>query len=309
MYRVFDRSRYVIRRFYTAEVSPHPKDALLRQSDMDVFRQTSKAADKRIFYGADPSQFGDLRLPKLASGRLTPLVVILHGGWWQSDYDLTYAGHLCETLRVEGVATWSLEYRRVGRTGGGWPTTFQDAAAGFDFVAELAKQYSLDLQKVFALGHSAGGHLAFWLAGRHHIPEGSVLRLPQPKVVLHGVIALAGAVDLRLTIDLSGWLTFAHDKREVYSLMGGRPGDVPDRYRCGNPGDLLPLNTKQLLIQGTDDGQVPVELPRRWAEMSRRQGEDVTVLMVPGADHFDVVDSESHAWPAVKSAILKVVGS
>jgi acetyl esterase/lipase len=274
---------------------------------MDVFKTPAKPADHRIHYGSLESQFGDLRVPAMVHGKLSPLVVFLHGGWWQSAFDLEYAGHLCESLKSHGIASWSLEYRRVGSTGGGWPATFQDAATGFDHVAELAKIYPLDLQRVITMGHSAGGHLAFWLAGRHHIPATSVLHDPQPKIPIHGAVALAGAVDLRLAIDLSGWLTFAHDKREVFGLMGGPPADFPDRYRAGNPGDLLPLGVRQVLIQGSVDGQIPPELPRRWAEMARRQGEQVDVLIIPGAGHFDVVDPESAAWKVALDATRKLL--
>jgi pimeloyl-ACP methyl ester carboxylesterase len=122
---------------------------------------------------------------------------------------------------------------------------------------------------------------------------------------MRGVVALAGAVDLRLTIDLAGWFAFAHDKQEVIDLMGGTPQQVPDRYRAGNPGDLLPLNMPQFLVQGTEDQQIPGQLPARWAERGRRMGETVNVTMIPGADHFDLVDPQSRAWPAVRAAILK----
>ena len=276
---------------------------------MDVFQSKPARADQRLSYGSSPSQFGDLRVPHLAPGALAPLVVFFHGGWWQSDYDLEYAGFLCEALRAEGIATWSVEYRRVGATGGGWPMTFEDAAAGFDYVTDLARRYPLDLQRVFVMGHSAGGHLAFWLAGRYHLPPNNGLQIAPQTIVLRGAIALAGAVDLRLTIDLSGWFSYAHDKREVYRLMGGSPTEVPERYRVGNPGDLLPLNVPQLLIQGDADTQIPPALPGRWAEQARRQGDVVRVVMVPDADHFDVVDPESRAWPAVKAAVLKMVRS
>jgi acetyl esterase/lipase len=274
---------------------------------MSIFDAVGRPADQRIHYGYLDVQFGDLRVPAVAPGKLAPLIVFLHGGWWQSEYDLEYAGALCEALKADGIATWSLEYRRVGATGGGWPATFQDVALGLDHVAELAKAYPVDLKRVFAMGHSAGGHLAFWLAGRHHVPEKSVLHEPQPKVVLRGVIGLAAAVDLRLTIDLSGWLTFAHDKREVFSLMGGKPSDFEDRYRAGNPGDLLPLGVKQVLLQGTGDGQIPPQLPGRWAGMARRQGEDVSVTMIAGADHFEIVDPASKAWVQVREEIMKMV--
>ncbi|NYF79864.1 alpha/beta hydrolase [Granulicella arctica] len=247
-------------------------------------------------------------MPQQFSGHRLPLVVFFHGGWWQSEYNLAHAGHLCAALKVEGIAVWSVEYRRIGEAGGGWPTTFQDVAAGFDYVATLAKSYPLDLSRVVAMGHSAGGHLAFWLAGRHHIDPRSPLFDPQPRVPLHGLIALAGAVDLRLTIDLAGYSTFAHDKQEVYSLMGGKPKDLEDRYRAGNPGDLLPLNVKQTLIQGTGDQQIPPLLPVRWEEKARRQGDDVAIRMVVLADHFDVIDPQSNAWATVRDSVRSMFG-
>lgn len=273
---------------------------------MSVLDRTPPTADHRIHYGAGEFQFGDLWLPEIRVGRPAPLIVFLHGGWWQSEYDLAYGGHLCSALKADGLAVWSIEYRRVGSTGGGFPATFQDAAAGFDYIATLAKTYPLDLGRVVAVGHSAGGHLAFWLAGRHHIPAESPLHNPQPVTPLHGVIALAGAVDLRLVIDLSGYFTFAHDKNEVYSLMGGTPAFVPDRYKAGDPGQLLPLNVRQLLIQGSEDQQIPAQLPDRYANAARRMGENVSVTIIPLADHFDVVDPQSRAWPGIQAAIRKM---
>jgi acetyl esterase/lipase len=261
-------------------------------------------AGQRIHYGTDASQFGDLWLPALQAGQRAPVVVFLHGGWWQSEYDLAYADDLCAALRAEGAAVWSLEYRRVGTTGGGWPATFEDVAAGFDFLQVLRSKHPLDITRVVAMGHSAGGHLAMWLGGRHHLPQGSAMyRLHEPAFPLHGVVSLAGAVDLRLTIDLSGYFTFAHDKHEVYSLMGGSPAQFPEHYRAGNPGDLLPLNVPQYLIQGSEDTQIPPRLPERWAEMARRIGDTVAVSIVAGADHFDVVDPRGRSWPAVRSAV------
>jgi acetyl esterase/lipase len=276
---------------------------------MDILSRPILSADHRIHYGAGPYQFGDLWIPETKTGSLLPLIVFYHGGWWKSKYDLGYAGYLCAALKKEGIASWSVEYRRVGEAGGGWPITFQDAAAGYDFAATLAKSYPLDLSRVVTMGHSAGGHLAFWVAGRHHIDPGSEIYQPRPQVPLHGAISLAGAVDLRLTIDLSGYFTFAHDKHEVYALMGGSPADLPDRYKAGNPGDLLPFHVPQLLLQGTADDQIPAELPPRWADMSRRLGDSATITMIPSADHFDLLDPDSRAWGTVRDSIRKMVFS
>ena len=271
---------------------------------MSILDRTPPKADYRLPYGNLPLQFGDLRVPVLAHGALAPVVFVVHGGWWQSAYDLEYCGFLCAALKALGVATWSVEYRRVGDAGGGWPGTMQDVAAGFDYLATLAKAYPLDLNRVVATGHSAGGQLAFWLAGRHHVPQDSVLHDPQPKVGLHGLVGLAGAVDLRLTINLGGLFEFANGKPSTLSLMGGSTKDFPDRYHAANPGDLLPLSVPQVLVQGSDDDQIPAALPQRWVEMARRQGDPVEVKIVPGADHFDVVDPESKAWPVVRDALL-----
>jgi len=272
---------------------------------MDILDRTPPKADFRVSYGTGSLQFGDLWMPTpVHAGALVPVVVVVHGGWWQSAYDLSYCGFLCQALKALGVAAWSLEYRRVGDAGGGWPGTMQDIAAGFDFLPTLAKSHPLNLSRVIAAGHSAGGQLAFWLAGRHHIPHTSVLHDPQPTGVLRGVVGLAGAVDLRLTIDLGGVFEFANGKPSVESLMGGPPKQWPERYAAANPADLLPLSVPQVLVQGSEDDQIPSALPGRWAEMARRQGDPVEVKIVRGEGHFDVVDPQSKAWPAVRDAMM-----
>jgi acetyl esterase/lipase len=266
---------------------------------MDLLSRPVLKASKRIAYGAGAFQFGDLWLPDDQKLGARPVVVFFHGGWWKSEYDLGYAGYLCAALAREGIACWSVEYRRVGSSGGGWPNTFEDAAAGFDFISEIAGEHRLNLSRMLVMGHSAGGHLAFWIAGRSHIENQSELFSPQPKVFPNAVIALAGAVDLRLIIELAGTGEFAHIKENVFQLMGGDLARFPERYRAGNPGELLPFSADQILIQGTDDDQIPPELPSRWAEIARKIGSKASVRILPGTDHFDVVDPESFAWATV----------
>ncbi len=273
----------------------------------EILERVPPPTDCRLKYGSGDQQFGDLWLPKMAAGKHAPLVMFVHGGWWKAAYGLAYGGHLCAALKADGIATWSLEYRRVGDAGGGWPGTFEDVAAGYDYLQVLANAYPLDLSRVVVMGHSAGGHLAFWLAGRPHLPESGPLAGLRHMTPPRGVVALAGAVDLRLTIDLAGWFTYKH-KQEVKRFMGGAPSTVPERYRAGNPGDLLPLNVPQFLLQGTEDDQIPPQLPARWAERGRRMCEQVSVEMIAGADHYDVVDPQSKAWPRVRAAVLKALG-
>ena len=165
-------------------------------------------ADHRIAYGDDSQQFGELRLPKGAGP--FPVVVLVHGGCWRADYDLAHVGPLAGALTSRGFATWTLEYRRLGNQGGGWPGTFEDVIASADHLATLAAQYELDLSRTIAIGHSAGGHLAFWLAAR--------------KKLLAGAISLAGVLDLRRAWELQLSNTV------VVELLGGTPEEVPDRY-------------------------------------------------------------------------------
>lgn len=269
---------------------------------MDILSRPVPAADRRIHYGPGPSQFGDLWLPDGPSKHLWPVVAFFHGGWWKSEYDLGYAGFLCAALKRAGIATWSIEYRRVGSTGGGWPATFEDAAAGFDYLATLARSYPLDLSRAITAGHSAGGHLAFWIAGRAHMPPDSEAFRP-PRLPLRGSIALAGAIDLGLTIELSGHGIYAHDRDEIFNLMGGTPDAEPSRYAAGDPGALLPLEGRQVVIQGSEDDQIPPDLPDGFAQKARRAGMKVIVEIIQNADHLDIVDPESPAWSGVLAQI------
>lgn len=269
---------------------------------MSVLSRPVPHADHRIRYGPEASQFGDLWLPQTDPQRPFPVVAFFHGGWWKSEYDLGYAGHLSAALKEAGIATWSIEYRRIGDINGGWPATFQDAADGYDFLSTLATKYPLDLRRVITMGHSAGGLFAFWIAGRQRIPKESELyRAEWPPVV--GAIALAGVVDLSLTMALCGDGAFAHDRDEIYRLMGGTPEELPRRYAASDPGELLPLIGTQVLIQGTRDDQIPSELPTQFARNAIAAGSEVIVKIIPEADHFDVVDPESDAWKLVLAQV------
>jgi acetyl esterase/lipase len=280
---------------------------------MGLLDRTPPKADQRLAYGSLPLQFGDLWMPASEKSnhhgaeKRWPLIVFLHGGWWSASYGLDYASFLCAAMKAQGVAVWSLEYRRIGDEGGGWPGTMQDAAAGMDHVRKLAESFPIDTSRVIAAGHSAGGQLAFWLAARHHIPHASILAQSQPNLGLRGVVALAGAVDLKLTMELGSFYLFRNGPPAVRSLMGGTPSEFPERYAAADPAELLPLGVPQILVQGTDDDQIPPTLPGRWQQAAQRQGDHVEVKIVPGADHFDVVDPESPGWVTSRDAMLKLL--
>lgn len=247
--------------------------------------------DHRIPYGSAPAQFGDLFLPSTPGPH--PVVVLLHGGCWLSEYPLEPISGLARSLSDDlGVAVWNLEYRKVGEPGGGWPGTFHDVAAGIDFLAELAKRFPLQLETVVAGGHSAGGHLALWAAARSRLPKGSALASPV-KVAVTRVVALAGIADLSAGAEQNLC------EGAVRVLLQGLD---PDRLASASPASLLPLSVPQVLITGKKDSIVPADYVRRYAGSARRAGDPVTVIELDDAGHFEVVTPGSEAYPAVRQA-------
>jgi len=266
----------------------------------DLLANPPTPADHVIPYGHDPLQFGQLRLPE--GGGLYPVIIVIHGGCWLAEYDLQHISPLATALTKEGFATWSLEYRRIGNEGGGWPNTFLDVAHGADYLRELAKKYPLDLDRVITLGHSAGGHLALWLAARHKLPNDSQLYSNNPLSV-HGVVSLAGVGDLSL-------LEYqAICGRVVPKLMGGNPSDVPERYAHGSPIELLPLDIPQILIQGAGDQTVSLTSAQAYHETALKNGENVQLVVIQEADHFEVVVPTTSSYPEVRKAVLALAGS
>jgi acetyl esterase/lipase len=237
----------------------------------DILDLQPPKADARIPYGSDPNQFGDLRLP---SGKGPhPLVIFIHGGYWRAEYDLAHTGHLCAALTQAGFATWNIEYRRIGQPGGGWPGTMDDVRNGALHAQKLS---NVDMTRVVVSGHSAGGHLALWLAAQKAIP-------------LRAVVPLAAVSDLKLawTLKLSGGI--------VAELLGGTPEQVPDRYAKSSPMQLLPIPVPQRILHGTSDGIVPFAMSQQLARASH----NATLVPIQGAGHFELIDPRSTAWPIV----------
>src|SRR5437870_4328814 len=164
----------------------------------DILSLPPPKADYRLHYGPDPLHFGDLRLPsaEIWGQGPYPVAIVIHGGFWRAQYDLLHAGHMCAALTATGLATWNIEYRRIGNSGGGWPGTFQDVTMAAAHLRKITEEHNLDLERAVAIGHSAGGHLALWLAGCHRVPEGDPLHVADP-LPLVGAVSLAGVVDLR----------------------------------------------------------------------------------------------------------------
>lgn len=255
--------------------------------------------DFMVPYGEEELQFGELRTPLTQD--TFPLVIFLHGGCWLSAYNLEYLSAAAGDLVEEGYAVWTPEYRRVGDEAGGYPNTFKDVQASVDFSRTLAEIYPLDTNNVVIMGHSAGGHLALWLAGQGNLATNSSLHNPNP-LPLKGVISLAGITDL-----------VAYDKigndcsTAVVELMGGKAAEKEVRYRTSSPIHLLPSNIPIRLIQGEVDNIVPMSQGDAYAAKAKAAGVDVKVVTIKGGGHFDMASPYSAAWKAIKTELAELI--
>jgi acetyl esterase/lipase len=255
--------------------------------------------DKRVWYGGYPQKFIDLRFPK-GTGPF-PVLLVVHGGFWMSEYDAAHMAHLCARFTSLGVITCNVEYRRVGDAGGGWPGTFQDVAAAADYISNrMSMDVRFDRGRTVALGFSAGGHLALWLASRHKVSEGFG-SMSGRKGLLSGVVSLAGLADLRTASKLR------LGDGAVDMLMGGSPEEYPGRYRAASPIELLPTGVKQVLIHGVEDEIVPLSQSEEFAQRAKSAGDDPELFKLDRTGHFELADPESDAWPTVSKATLQLL--
>lgn len=278
--------------------------------DEQTTNTPSPLKTRRIAYGPEPLQFGDLYLPNGPGPH--PTVILIHGGYWRARYGLDLMTGLAVDLASRGYAAWNIEYRRVGDPGGGWPATMLDVALATEYLRILAPTYELDLQLVVPIGHSAGGHLALWLAARPRIAHNSPLAgssiTPQDSseevatpLPLAGAISLAGVVDLEMAWQLN------LSNGAVVDLLGGGFTDVPERYTAASPAAMLPLGVPQVLIHGTNDDSVPLQVSQVYTNAARAVNDPVTYIELEGVDHFDVIDPNSNAWAITIEALQKLI--
>lgn len=258
----------------------------------DLIEVEGLKADHRIYFGEDSLQFGDLWLP---DGDIRSTIILIHGGCWLSAYPgVELMNPMAAELRNQGFAIWNLEYRRIGHEGGGYPGTFLDVANGADYLREIAEEYRLDLSNIIVAGHSAGGHLATWLASRKNIAESSPLYSTDPISVI-AAISLAGINDL-----------------ERYARYGSSPCgtntieslvNIKDRgedaYLDTSPIRLLPIHVPFVDVVAAFDAPVPPFFGYHFGEAMKNSGDDATLVLLPNAGHFEMISPWTDEWNTV----------
>ncbi len=218
------------------------------------------------------------------------LLVAVHGGFWRARYGLDHLRPFCAELATCGFPVASVEYRRLGEAGGGWPGTLEDIELALVAVAEKASADALPVSGIVLVGHSAGGQLALWAASRAKARFGG-------KLPVLGVVALAPVSDLveASRLNLSSGV--------VREFLGGTPQEVPARYRETSPVELLPLGLRTLLVHGTQDEDVPYAMSPAYLRRARAAGDEAHLVTLKGGGHFDVIEPESRFWPQTLGAI------
>jgi acetyl esterase/lipase len=257
----------------------------------DVLTRPASPPDFTVAYGDDPEQIADVRMPRPGVD-VRPLVIFVHGGFWMSEWDRAHAAPLATALAALGYPVASLEFRRVGQPGGGWPGTFNDVATG---VAELPEMVVVavaerggvapDTTRPILVGHSAGAHLALWVARRLG-PSGT-----------RGVVALAPVANLATAYELG------LGDGAVAKLLGGGPVDVPELYAAADPSANLPLTVPAVIVHGELDTDVPVEIGVDFAAASQSAGDHTRLLRLSDVEHYALIDPQSPVWPQVNGAI------
>jgi acetyl esterase/lipase len=255
-----------------------------------------------LAYGSAPSQYVELFLPH-GEGPF-PVVVLIHGGCWLKEFQgIVQMRNLAAALTAQGIAVWNVEYRRIDEDGGGYPGTYQDAAAALDLLIAQADAHHLDTNRLAFMGHSAGGHLVQWLAGRSQLPTTSPLYKEKPFAVRQ-VIALGSIGDLRRR---------AQGLKETCGIdiaqLTGRPSATrQDVYADTSPAELMPNGSHTALINGALDHVSPPQTATDYAARAREAGDQADTLVLPRASHFDEVSASSPAWALILPAIHRALG-
>jgi acetyl esterase/lipase len=208
--------------------------------------------------------------------------------------------YLSEDLRQHGYAVWSIDYRRIGDEGGRYPGTLIDAATAIDKLKEIAPAEKLDLGKLVAIGHSAGGHLATWSAARPRLPKTSALAKEAP-LAITGVISLAGINDLKAYRETGP--SACGGPPTIDALTGTASRSKADILADTSPAALLPIGVRQIVISGALDRIVPPVFGKEYAAAAAKKGDTVKEITIENAGHFELIDPTSDAWKTIRAEI------
>jgi acetyl esterase/lipase len=275
---------------------------------LELLKQPTPPANERITYGKDSLQFGEIRVP--AGAGPFPIAILVHGGCWSAKLEnlpeavtsFELLRPLASALAEAAIASWNIEYRRLGNEGGGWPGTYLDLSGATDLLRDIAPRYHLDLDRAIVIGHSSGGQLAMWLVARAKLPKSSLLHTDSP-LSLKGVINIDGPPDLE---------TFRAIEQPmcggpvVTKFIGGTPAEFPNRYREGSVTGLLPTGVRQELFIRAKPAQLS-GLLEQYVGVAEKVGDPIQMLTLMGNSHFDGINPKAPDWETVMASVRSLL--
>lgn len=258
------------------------------------------AGAQRIAYGAGQSQFMEFYKPRGAGP--FPVAVLIHGGCFREKFaGFQQMRPMAAALSAQGLAVFNVEYRRADEAGGGYPGTYDDAAKALALVLNSAGALNYDPKRLVLVGHSAGGYLALWLAGRPRLAP------PDP---LYDATAPAhpAVVSLGYAGDFRGFAPSAQICGLPFPQLTG-PATAARPQPRADTADLLPApGSKIILGNGEFDALSPPTKGTAFAAELRRQGLEAQAVMLQGDSHYGEVSPASSSWPMLQRLILSAAG-
>ncbi len=246
--------------------------------DTDILIRSARPPDRTEVTGPEQTDVYDVWEPDTDRSRGVT-VALVHGGFWREEYDRRHLAPLAVALAEDGFHVASLEYPRIGMPGGGWPGTGLSVLQRVESVRDDTHLPD----RVIVVGHSAGGHLALWLASGERAPW------------VTGVVALAPAADLG-EVDRLGLGDGA-----AHALLDGTAQEKPQAWADADP-MVQRLTVPTVIVTGELDDVVPAAVVDSYVA-ARSPEEPLHAAVARGADHFAVIDPVSPAYLLVLAEI------
>ena len=214
-----------------------------------------------------------------------PVMLDVHGGRWNRG-TRTNAEVMDRALAESGIVVASIEFRLAPDHP--YPAQVADINYGTRWLKAHARDFNADPGSIGAIGSSSGGHGVFLSGMRPHDPRYAALPLDE-----------APELDATLNYILACWPVVDPHARYLYAQETNNEGLVAatnayftssDGATEGNPhmilqrGEMVTL-PPAIIIQGTEDDNIPVPTTKEFAEAYRRCGGEIQLEIFDGMPH------------------------
>ena len=215
---------------------------------------------------------GDLYLPRQSA--LSPVVLMVHGGGWnsRSPADMVW---IAEELAGHGFAVFNIAYRFAPEYT--FPAQLHDLQVARRWLSDNGERYRLDTRRVSGFGFSSGAHLIALLATV--ASSDSDLNTPYGGADTRLQAVVAGGLPADLTNFDSGKL--------LRQFLGADQSEIPETYRAASPITYItPQTPPFFLFHGGMDSLVPFTQAEAFHHALRAKGVESGLLKMHLRGHI-----------------------